>query len=433
MNKVRFISLATVVLMLFPIVAYGIVNNYINSPIPSIVDDENNPTLTLMHRIYIENFEGGIISIVNTSGVHTTIGTVYRPASFVKDSSDGFWAAHYDKASDGTHSCVTAIGANALHIRTGPNNEYDPSDPHAWTPKQFSVGIKEDYDYAGGQYSNAMIYTSIPGGSNIFGGSSAPFVGNPVKYLTASGTWESLDYYFSGDYTKELPKRLIIEVNKPSTLNGSPDYIEFENWAADDTVGNILQTANGRVLVHYPNGTTKHIADVIQRVQGTGRFSGTEYAEVGRVRAAHPGVICFSTSPRIGYTNNTNLLGGFQFIPANHAKFLNYDLNQNSFIGRDQWGIIAHVGAASEALDDPDYIIDGEISYHPVWEGVAPLFAQYIKPRHIPNNQSNSTYFEVSDDFGTTWNSCPQIQGVTDLSTNSPVAGWTNIRLYLNY
>lgn len=406
-------------------------NNYTNVQLPTQVTDENNPTLTLKHRIYIENFANGVVSVVDNSGNHVVIGSVYRPATIATNSSDGFWAAHYDKASDGTFSCVTAIGANAMHLKVGPTSSYDPLQANAWTPKQISVGINEDYVYAGDSYSDSMIYTSVAGGTNIFGGSAAPYVGNPVKYLTSDGNWESLDSYFNNDFTKEIPKRLLIEVFQSSTSNGTPDYIEFENWAKNDVVGGVAQSSNGRVLVHYPNSTQKYVADIIQRVQGTGRFVGSEYAEVGRVRAAHPGVICLSTSSKIGYTTNSNLRGGFQFIPANHAKYLSYDLAQDSFIGRDQWGIISYVGATADSLYDTNYIVNGEISYNPIWEGVAPLFTEYINPRHIPGNQSNSTYFMVSTDFGVTWNNPSEILGVTDV-TNSPAATWTNIRLYLN-
>jgi hypothetical protein len=177
----------------------------------------------------------------------------------------------------------------------------------------------------------------------------------------------------------------------------------------------------------------KHVADVIQRVSGTGRFVGSEYADVGRIRATHPGVICFSTSPKVGYTTNSNQRGAFQFVPANHAKYLNYNLQQNSIIGRAQWGIVAHIGADRSLLNDSRYIINGRISYDPIWEAVSPLFGQYIKPKHIPGDLTNSTFFQVSSDFGSTWSHCPAILGVTDPSTGSPVNNWTNIRVYLRY
>lgn len=83
-------------------------------------------------------------------------------------------------------------------------------------------------------------------------------------------------------------------------------------------------------------------------------------------------------------------------------------------------------------LYDEEYIMDGSVTYDPIWEGVAPLFSEYLIPRHIPGNVSASTYFMVSTDFGETWQECPAIQGVTDAST-SPVTNWTNIRLYIYY
>ncbi len=430
MKRNVLIITTILVILSLSLTVFATSNNFTNSQIPAVAEEENNPTYTLKHKIYIENFAGGNVSVVDLQGKHTIIGSVYRASTAAKQSSDGFWAAHYDKGIDGTYSCVTATAVNAMHLKVGPQNAYDPLNPNAWSPWQISVGINEDYTSANGSYSNAMIYTSVPGGTNIFGGSCAPYVGNPVKYLNAQSQWESLDTYYNGDFTKAVPKRLLIEVYTASTKNGTPDYIEFENWAAGDTVGGQLKSQNGRVLVHYPNGVTKYVADIIQRVKGTGRFVGSEYAEVGRVRAAHPGVICLSTSPKVGLTNDASLRGGFQFVPANHAKYLSYDLGQESFIGRDQWGIIAYIGADSEALYDSDYIIDGSVSFDPVWEGVAPLFAEYINPRQIPNSQASSTYFLVSTDFGQTWNTCPSIKGVTDAS-NSPVATWTNIRLHL--
>lgn len=420
-------------LLLMASVALASISNILRTTIPTQVAAENDPTMTQLYRIYIENFSGGKVTKVDNSGVHTVVGSVLRPATLVKDASDGFWASHYEKAWDGTHGAVTAAGVNAIHLRVGPESAYDPLDPYAWKPKLVSVGIKEDYDYAGGVYSDAMIYTDIPGGSAIFGGWTAPFVGSPVQYYTSSGTWRPITEYFAGDYTKAPPKRILLVVSKPSTANGSPDYVEFENWAAGDSVGGVTKSTNGRVLVHYANGTLIHAADVIQRVEGTGRFVGSEYAEVGRVRANHPGVLDLSTSPKVGYTTDSNKRGGFQIVPPNHVKFLNYNLGQDSFIDKPQWMIIAQVGADKNLLYDSRYTIDGKLSYDPAWEAVAPVFGMYIKPKHIPGDVGNSTYFRVSKDFGVTWEDCPSIQGVTDPTTGSPVAQWTNIRLYLRY
>ncbi|MFZ5827363.1 MAG: hypothetical protein ACOY94_23940 [Bacillota bacterium] len=425
--------MAILFLVLMTSMAAAAISNISGTTIPVEAQAENDPTMTVHFKIYIENFDGGKITKVENSGTHVLIGNVLRPATLAKDASNGFWASRYEKAYDGTHGAVTAAAVNAIHLRVGPEAAYDPLNPYAWTPKLISLGPKEEYDYAGGVYSEALIYTDIPAGSAIFGGWTAPYVGNKLEYYTSSGQWRPVTEYYNGDYTKPAPKRLLITVAKPSTSNGAPDYLEFENWAAGDEVAGVTKATNGRVLVHYPNGTTKHVADVIQRVAGTGRFVGSEYAEVGRVRASHPGVLCLSTSPRVGYTTDSNKRGGFQIVPPNHAKFLSYNLGQDSFIGKPQWMIIAQVGASSSTLYDTRYTIDGKLSFDPAWEAVAPVFGMYIKPKHIPGDTASSTRFEVSTDFGATWQAPPTITGVTDPTTNSPVNGWTNIRLYLQY
>lgn len=429
----RAAAVVAAIVLLTASVCLAAISNITGTTIPSQAAAENQPSMTTLYKIYVENFAGGVVSKVDNNGTHTRIGYVKRPATLAKDASDGFWASHYEKAWDGTHGAVTAAAVNAIHLRVGPEAAYDPLNPYAWKPKLVSLGIREDYDYAGGVYSDAMIYTDIPGGSGIFGGWTAPFVGSPVQYYTASGTWRPITEYFAGDYSKTVPKRLLIVVAQPSTADGSPDYLEFENWAAGDTVGGVTKSANGRVLVHYGNGTQRHVADVIQRVTGTGRFVGSEYAEVGRVRANHPGVLCLSTSPKVGYTTDPEKRGGFQIVPPNHAKFLSYNLGQDSFIGKPQWMIIGQVGASASMLYDTRYTIDGKLSFDPAWEAVAPVFGMYVKPKHVPNDVANSTYFRISRDFGTTWEDSPTITGVTDPTTGSPVNNWTNIRVYLRY
>lgn len=71
--------------------AYAQSNNFTNAAIPPEVASENAPTYTLTHKIYIENFANGSVSVIDISGKHTIIGYVYRPATVAKNSSDGFW------------------------------------------------------------------------------------------------------------------------------------------------------------------------------------------------------------------------------------------------------------------------------------------------------------------------------------------------------
>ncbi|MFD2349689.1 hypothetical protein ACFSTC_10395 [Nonomuraea ferruginea] len=115
--------------------------------------------------------------------------------------------------------------------------------------------------------------------------------------------------------------------------NASPTYLEFENWAAGDTVAGKTHEKNGGIYVGYARGEKRKVADVVQRVQGTGRFGGTEFAHIGQMDTNHPGALTFSTSPFVGFSWDENVRGGFQIVPANHVKFLSNDLGQNSFIG----------------------------------------------------------------------------------------------------
>jgi hypothetical protein len=85
----------------------------------------------------------------------------------------------------------------------------------------------------------------------------------------------------------------------------------------------------------------------------SGRFIGSYFSEVGRLRANHSGVIDISTSPR-------GVVGSFQIVPANHAMSpeLSYILTST------QWMVIGPVNA----LD-------------PSWEATAPLYSSYLRPR----------------------------------------------------
>lgn len=442
----------------------------INSSIPEVVKEENTPNLELMYEVYIENRDGGSIYQQYPDGTTRTMGNVIRAGKYSADSSAGFWASHYDAGNDGSHSCITATASNNVHIRVGPNESYDPikaaeitkesvpslspKDIEAagvWMPKQFTIGTEEDYSFAAinntAGFADNIIYTDMAGGTEIFGGISGAFVGNPVHFLDSDGEWKSLDYYYNGSYDKPIPEDLKIIVSKPSIDIGSPTSIEFENWAAGDTVNGEYKDTNGRVLLNYEDGTSKHIADIIQRVKGTGRFGGSEYSHVGTFRASHPGVICLSTSPKTGRTNWGNAShysGGIQLVPANHAKFLAYNVDQKAFIDgqfnqQPHYGIIGAVGSTAENLFNPDYAIDGKISYDPIWEAVAPLYSQYMKPKYIDGDKENSTMFVISEDFGQTYQESPTIMGLTGFKNNensfeeSPVANWTNIKILLKY
>lgn len=433
MSQRRMLLASGLLAMLLMGSALSAATNVGNTAVPQSVQAENDPVLQQMFRIYIENWAGGVISKVENNGTHIKIGTVVQAAAASKPADHGFWAAHYDKATDGTHGCVTATAVNAIHLRVGPEASYDPLNPNAWTPHLISLLPREHYEHDSPR-STAAIYTDINGGSAVFGGWTAPFVGSPVRYLRADGQWRPITEYFAGDYSKPAPKRFLIVVEQPVVQGSSPDYIEFENWTAGDTVNGVTKNVNGRVLIHYPGGAPRQIADVLQRVKGTGRFIGSEYAEVGRIRANHPGVLDLSTSPKVGYTTNNDLRGGLQIVPSNHAKYLYYNLGQNyGLIGHAQWMIVGPIGASNALLYDSRYTINGQLSYDPAWEAIAPIFAMYIRPKHVPGQPAASTIWQYSSDWGVSWHDPPTLQGITDPASGSPVVSWTNIRVWLRY
>lgn len=442
----------------------------INSKIPEEVKEENIPNLELMYIIYIQNEDGGNIYQEFPDGSKREMGNVIRAGKYPTTSSAGFWASHYDAANDGSHSGITATASNNVHVRVGPSESYDPikaaeitkasvpslspADIEAagvWMPRQFTIGTEDDYVYSEinnpAKFTDSIIYTDILGGSEIFGGDSGAFVGNPVQFLDSDEEWKSLDYYYNGSFDKPIPKDLRIIVSKPSIDIGSPVSIEIENWAAGDKVNSEYKESNGRVLLNYEDGTSKHIADIIQRVRGTGRFGGSEYSHVGTFRASHPGVICLSTSPKVGksgWGKYIDYSGGIQLVPANHAKFLAYNVDQKAFIDgafsqQPHYGIIASIGSNKEDLYNPEYAPNGEVTFDPILEAVAPLYSQYLKPKYIENDIENSTRFVISEDFGANWQDVPIIMGLTGFDGHassfeeSPVANWTNIKILLEY
>lgn len=236
----------------------------------------------------------------------------------------------------------------------------------------------------------------------------------------ARGTVEANDGFWASKYSR--------------AVDGTASHVlaALENWAAGDTVAGRTNPANGRILVAYPRGAVRHVADVLQRVRGSGRFGGTEFAAIGQVDTNHPGALTLSTSPRVGYTTDPNRRGGVQIVPANHAKYLGYVLGQAPFMGQPQWMIVGPVGANRAQLADRRYLIDGRLSVDPGWEAVAPLFGMYVRTSFNSGWLAGSTRFVVSYDYGATWQQSPSLIGTTQ-PPDSPVDRWTNIRIYLQY
>ncbi|GII91573.1 hypothetical protein [Sinosporangium siamense] len=399
------------------------VNNVVG-PMPRPARIENDPELEHQFDVEFDNSVGGAVTHVALDGTRTKLGNVQRPATASVKANDGFWASKYSRALDGTPGHALAVSVYVLRFKVGPGAKYDPHDQRAWTTSLVNVRPDRFHGADHGKWLADTIYTDIEGGTSIFGGGASPAVGSPLKYLDeASGKWRPIHKYFEDDFTRPVPRHLRMSVYKPVTQYGSPTFVEFENWAAGDEVAGRVNENNGRILVGYPGGVVRHVADVVQRVRGSGRFGGTEFAEIGQMDTNHPGALTFSTSPRTGFSWDPNVRGGFQIVPANHVKYLSNDLGQNSFIDKPQWLIVGPVGGTAATLRDTRYLIDGQLSFTPGWEGVAPLFGLYMRT-HMR--------FELSKDYGATWEQSPNLVGVTEPPA-SPVNTWTNIRVNMNY
>ncbi|MER6177906.1 hypothetical protein [Streptosporangium sp. NPDC001681] len=422
------------------------ISNMVGTPIPPHAKPENNPRFVAQFHVEIDNSTGGAIEHVALDGTRTVLGHVQRPATATVKANDGFWASKYSRAVDGTAGHLLATSVYVLRSKVWPEESYDPLryenfDPATgerdWTTSLLNIRPDRFIGADWGNWLADTIYTDIPGGSGIFGGKSSLPTGAPLSYFDeAKQAWLPIAEHFRANPDAAPPQKLRFTAYQPLVRNASPTYLEFENWAAGDTVAGKTHKKNGGIYVGYARGEKRRVADVVQRVQGTGRFGGTEFAHIGQMDTNHPGALTFSTSPFVGFSWDENVRGGFQIVPANHVKFLSNDLNQNSFMGRPQWLIVGPVGADPKRLTDERYIIDGKTSFSPGWEAIAPVFGMYARTTFDPAKLDESTYFEVSYDYGKTWQLSPEFTGVhapnTCQAANCP-QNWTNIRVHLVY
>jgi hypothetical protein len=269
-----------------------------------------------VYRWRLENAPGGLVEASEDGGrTWRQLGRVVRPAVAV---AVGFTASRWGQ--DGT---VVASGANAVHVKVGqaPGGR----------------GLIFSIWPAGASWAPHGILTDIPGGRGIFGGRFSAFVGNPVLVEGPGGG------FTAAGWTPAPGARVVVVVRRPLRF---PVELEFEN------------RFGGLVRARYLDGSEELVAVVLRPVAGVGRFEGTQYVGVGRVRANHPGVIDVSTSP-------VGQVGGFQIIPRDHA-------HSPELVGAvlgTQWMV---VGPLNPFDASP--------------QGTAPLFSAFIAPRYDPQD-----------------------------------------------
>jgi len=285
---------------------------------------ENRPMMMEAYRIRIHNIDDGTIEVsANKGQTWTSVGRVLLPTKYISDQ--GYTASKWIDDGD-----VAATAVNAIHIKTDYNVTDDKGIIFNVVPKEY---FEADPKKRASQ--EATIFTDIDAGKSIFGGGYSPFVGNTVS---TSDSYGGL-YPIKTGYIPRIGDLIVIAVERPTRY---PKEIVFEN------------RFGGLITIQYLNGEKRYIGQVLRPLEGVGRFLGSEYADVGRIRANHAGVICISTSP-------LGLIGGFQIIPSGHG------MSKEMITARTltQWMVIGPLNAL-------------DLSF----EGMAPFFKYYLQPRY---------------------------------------------------
>jgi hypothetical protein len=293
--------------------------------------------------IIIENKRDGAITVSqpdgggNPSAGGQVLGHVLAPVTQINPK--GFTASGW--AVPGT-VCATAV--NAIHIDT--DHDYAAGHGVIFTlcPLEFADFNPKDYK----SYFNksSSLFTDIPAGTAIFGGQWAPLVGS--KLLLAPGGDMAKCTPVATGYIPKDGETLVIRVERRKY---NPEWIEFEN------------SFGGLIWVKEIGLDAYPIGQVLKPVVGVGRFLGSQYAGIGRIRASHPGVLCISTSPE-------GTIGGFQIIPRDHS------MSPEMTFARikTQWMVVG-----------PLWALD------PSWEGLPPLFTDYFYPAFTPALNADGT------------------------------------------
>jgi hypothetical protein len=310
-----------------------------HGPSPEITP-EQLPPLVEMARLRIHNGAGGIIEGSRDRGkTWELIGHVLQPTQ--KVNPRGYNASKYALIGG-----VAATAVNAIHIKAGYNAKENRGIIWSLSPRADTTAGNASLQSEVSPGSSA--FTDIPGGTGIFGGPFTPFVGNPI-FL--DNDRDNNLKPLPDNYVPKLGETWTILIQRPARY---PREIVFQN------------RFGGLITIQYRDEEPRVIGQVLRPVQGIGRFVGSYFSEVGRLRANHNGVIDISTSPR-------GKVGSFQIVPANHA------MSDETHYIREltQWMVVGPVSA----LD-------------PSWEGIAPLYSNFLRPRYDRNDVWNQDWIE---------------------------------------
>ncbi len=329
-------------------------------------------------RLRIVNDRGGEIAASRDGGeTWRPLGRVLRYT--VRVNARGYTASKWVPAGR-----VAATAVNAIHINVGIDEAEDRGIIFSLLPREF---LTPPGDWRSFLSLDSSIYTDIPAGRGIFGGGEAPFVGSRVFREMEYGCLAPLE----AGYVPGRGDVLVIIVARPEPY---PVALELEN------------REGGAISLRSADGSRRLLGWVIRPVGGIGRFAGSIYAGIGRIRAGHAGVVDVSTSPE-------GSLGAFQIIPVGHALSPEMELAWR----RSQWMIVGPVEEES-----------------PLWEGLRPLFLEHLRPDYLPDDLYARDWrerllarFLVDVDRGDGWAPMPCLRLAADPA--APLPGWADSAL----
>lgn len=272
------------------------------------------------------------------------------------------------------NSTICASAVNAIHILINVEND-----------RGRIISLVPSVTIAPAAERGSFFSIECEAGTGLFGG-FAPLTGSKVFILRNGSEIPLTDVPESGDV-------LIIRTKLPE----NPEFfmIDIEN------------RPGGRVIAHGIKGV-KVVARVIHPVGGVGRFGGTVFQSVGRIRASHSGVIDVSTSKR-------GEVGGIQIMPLKHALTSKEMINAWKLT---QWMIIS------------------PLPFEPDLEGRPPLY----KDSFVPGTQLNDKLPDVFSQYGRKslilcridggqWERLPEVSGRVD----DALKNITHLRLYFPF
>lgn len=213
------------------------------------------------------------VTAVQPNGQSSDIGTVIALPTTTR------WPS-YTASAWGNPGEVCASAVNAIHMLVSVEKGRG---------RTLSIIPQETIAPAAG--AGASVVISTKAGTGIFG-AWAPPVGSDVFVLQGENDRSEK---LSATNLPHLGNTLVIRAFE----NNMPYMVEIEN------------RPGGRIT-EWDKNECKVIGRVIRPVRGVGRFAGTKFQKTGELRANHPGVIDYSTSP-------IDKIGGFQIIPWDHA------------------------------------------------------------------------------------------------------------------